>query len=1326
MDTLKKAVFLAGLVLFCIWFWPNIQMLTGDNDGTIRLVLAGFFSLIILVRLKPRTSRSLGGTPGIVAAGILGATLAVAGLMFTVHQFEWLGIILVLYACLRWSLPDRWSADIVRSMFLLYWIHPLPGRLFGWFEILMQKLSVIGSEWMLHMLNVRVWADGIYLRTGHHIFGVPEACSGMRTAVTMLICILGVSLLFKQRWWETLVFMVLGSAQVLLLNIVRITFMVMWAERMPREWSETFLHDSLGFFLLAAIFLVQAEMSWWKIRMLKASKRKEQLANEEIEEPDMANALPRIWYLVLKSAKWVILAVLVMLGGAFALYKHRPYHRAAMISDVVDGLMETDAAAAESAVNHALGYLPGARELLDKKAHVLILRKKYGEVLDTIEKIAPPLNTFETVMKSWALMSLKRPEEAIALIKALPQSEQAIPGVAIVRAEYAMIMDDVADTARNVLLAAGSAFTTERIREIYPYLAAHEQWKVIAGSNNFNVPYDDVVSALIVIQAYIRERDLPAASRVLDMALQKWPEHPGLLKALYFMAMKNPGSKWEELFAENFRANVKSFNADDTSERINMAFRLGRPDLGWLAYRRLESLDPSDPDLFIAPARYGGVWFVFDRSQIGVKIRDDKRTLNLGPFIELTGSSTFFGQYWDRIPLSRELLGRDRDSFRAKMLDKGLKEIEARIAAGDVSKRMEADYPAALGLAGRFADAHKYLETLAVKYPDRASDMMMQHAELYHAENRWQESYEQLRQYMSLNEDASLADQLMLVDDLMNMNQGVYALDVLMHAKEHFPGIRELALAESSIWNVFGFKDMALHLLEETGDNAVSYTRAQLLFETGRYREAARLAKVLGMKPFDTEGTAQRIALPPAELTVENRWPKPLNQDELKERFSKLAQARKGLTSPFLSKMAEQEAVFLRDGTVSFDAWSECGRDPREKAAALHRLTILAGRQQRFAEAKEAAEAAVKQVPASPVLWRILIALSKGDRAAVEEAVKHCPDDPEIWLASLVSSPYSKDDDEALELEIKTVMAKGVFPVETYIRAADFLIRKRQFRAAFYLADEVAKKEQGLLAADMLVLRCALIRKDLETALSSALKGVQDSLDPVPFYKMIVALKSAGKMADIELVQALENLREAYPEDRKWSEDLGMVYFEKGDTARALSVLNTLIKQDVRNVTARSFILAAESARLEGETDTAVDILRAARALYPEKDIVLNNFVYSMAQDPATLDEALELLPELNKIEDKTFHVYDTMAQVCMKNGRLEEARKYMDKALELIDSSQYSANEVKLNSAELMLKMGEIRGARALVEEVQGDKGRTDQIDRRAMRLLKSIRESR
>jgi len=89
---------------------------------------------VILVRPKPEPLPGREVRPGahLVRAAMLGGTLAtVGGLIFGVHQFEWLGVVLVLYACLRWALPARFSLDILLALFLVYWIHPYRGRFSG-------------------------------------------------------------------------------------------------------------------------------------------------------------------------------------------------------------------------------------------------------------------------------------------------------------------------------------------------------------------------------------------------------------------------------------------------------------------------------------------------------------------------------------------------------------------------------------------------------------------------------------------------------------------------------------------------------------------------------------------------------------------------------------------------------------------------------------------------------------------------------------------------------------------------------------------------------------------------------------------------------------------------------------------------------------------------------------------------------------------------------------------------------------------------------------------------------------------------------------------
>ena len=107
------------------------------------------------------------------------------GIVFNIQQAEWLGLLAILWGCLRWSLPADCGRDVTLALALLYWSHPLPGRVFGPMELALQRASVRGAEALLLGFDIRVVADGLALRTGFTIYEVPAWCSGMRAATTV-------------------------------------------------------------------------------------------------------------------------------------------------------------------------------------------------------------------------------------------------------------------------------------------------------------------------------------------------------------------------------------------------------------------------------------------------------------------------------------------------------------------------------------------------------------------------------------------------------------------------------------------------------------------------------------------------------------------------------------------------------------------------------------------------------------------------------------------------------------------------------------------------------------------------------------------------------------------------------------------------------------------------------------------------------------------------------------------------------------------------------------------------------------------------------------
>jgi exosortase len=1324
MNRMRKVVMAAGLLLLALWFTANFARLTGEQHGVVRFVLGSLFAFLILVR--PKVGR-VGTAPrhGVPAAvGLVGTLLAVGGIIFTIHQFEWLGIVLLLYACMRWAMQPRYGRDIILALLLLYWVHPLPGRAFGDMQLAMQRWSVAGAEWLLHVLNVRAWADGFFLYSGYEIVGVPESCSGMRAVVTVLLCTLGTSILLRFHMIELALFVVVALTQVLAMNIVRITMVVKYAPTMPPEWSRNFLHDSLGWFLLIAILLPQIEASAWQVCRLRLRHIARGIAADELEPPERATRFPRFWHLLLKWFRTLMVLTLIVLAVVFAAYKSRPLHRNAMRREVIDSLMETDRAAAERAIDQQLARRPDDREMLGQKVRTQVMRRDFEGALRTFDRMGGPLSPFETTLKSWSLMALGKTADAVALIDSLPLNQRHLPGVAMVRAEYAAVQGDPGLAAEYIVYAGHSVIDVDRVRALFPFLAQHEQWRAIADSDAEH-PYEDPRYALVVVEAGLRVNDLDVIARALGQALRQWPEDPRFLQGLFVLASRRPGSEWEDRFTLNLQANLDKLDVDQVVSYMGYCFKLARPDLGWQAYLHLLQLDPRHPDVFYTPAQNGGRWFELRRRL--VRIGDPAEMLDIRPLVAHTRHLWRFNDLWNRVPLCRQFVRRDTAATRNGYMIATLAELESREREGRLSMRGMLIYPVVLASQARFNDAHARLDRIAEEHPDLLAQVQLQHAEFYDFSRNWESSYEALRVYYAEARQPELKADLLMVNALLNLNLGVPALEVARRSADLFPGVGYTDLLRAAIWDTFGFKEQALFLLRGHEDDIYLHTTARLLLDTGRVREAERVHGVLGQRFDRLPGSLRQPLLPPpAELTVTPRWT-PDTEDPAVEadRFDSLA--ARGF-SPFLRALNTLSAAWFRDPAAAEDParWAAAGRDAGERAAALHRLAVLAARAQRRDTAIAAARAAVNELPDSPILRRILIALTEGDSQVVAAARAACPEDPDIWLASLVVGVRERGTGDWLRGEVERALRADRFPVGTLVQAGDFLLRKGARSEAAQFARATIAKGDGLVSALMLGLRCALEARDADWAVACARLGIEHAVDPSVFYKAVVEIKTIQETPDADLLRALEYLKDRFPRNSEWVQYLGHVYFQKGETRRALAVLEPVIAQEVSGIRVRSLLLAAEAARVDGDDARALGILERALDANPNAPTVLNNLIYNLAQRRETAPRAYELLPRLLATGLESPAMLDTVALVYLRNGKLDLAKEYSDRALAALDPGDYSALETQLNAAEILLAMGRLEEAEAGIDAVRRDERITSFLDARARRLADFIRERR
>lgn len=1329
MFDLRKSLLASAAILVLAWCVAHGGEILGDDTVLVQFLLAAIYAVLVVVRRDPSDRAWQPGARSLGVIGFVGLVLGVIGIVAPVRQFEWIGLLCILFACLRGGLSERFGANLPLALAVLYLGHPLPTQLVGKFHLVMQWLSVGLSEWFLHALNVRVWADGLILRDGFHSYGVPEACSGLRTAYTVAVCALGLGIALRRRWFEILAFVVFGLAQVLAMNVLRISFMVMWAPRMDPEWAATFLHDSLGTFLLAAIVLIHVEVSLYHAWRVKRSRVMDGIISGDLDAPDKATVLPGTWRLVRNIWKPVLMFVLLVLVLVAAGYKRRASHRLAMMSDVIDGLMTSDPMLASRAIDAAMEFAPDDRGLKSQKAQALAISGRLEESLTLLNSLGE-LDLDEKVVKSSVLMMLGRPGEAIAIVDGLPSAAQKLPGVALLRAEYAAHIDEPRDVARFLIHVGHHQVFVSRVRALFPYLAAHRQWHTISKMDAPS-PYDDIQLALIAVNAHLQMGRYGRAATRLKEARERWPDDIRFVGPTFLLAVQTPGSQWESQIEEDLYRHLGDFDSDTLATYLGYCFRIGRADLAWLLYARLAEIDADDPALHLAVAENGADWFTFRRRQLGLPSQTPMSVVDVRPLGRLTRDVAILKTFWQHIPFADDLVMSDQAAHRARHVRAARAELASREAAGPLGYRLALNYARALVMDQQYDEALVRYRDVTERFPDWQAFALLQQGVIHTQTGNWVAAYEALFDYRELTDAANLDAGLLAINGLMNLNLGAYALDMAQNLRAVFPQSDEITRAIAAIWDVFGAKEQALFLLGADVDTVDARATVQLLYDTGRYDAAQRMAAVLGVDLEIHEGAPPDIPfIPPARLAVEGRWPEPEPASVKREHAARLREEYVEAVSPFIRGLRLTEADwYASDGAEEardLALWEAIGRNDREKATALHVLTMLLAQDRQREAAREAARAALRYMPASPPLWRMLIALSDTPYATTLAARAACPGDPAVWLAYLLLRYEEDGEGPWMRREAEATTESRLFSVGATIRAGDFFLSKGHPDVAALYARDAIKRGQGLLAVYVLGLRCAVELEDLEWAQSCAIDAIASARDPTSFYRVLLQVKASQGTLDSDVVEALRFLRERYPEEAGWSDILARAYFLQGDTSRAMAMFSSLVEETQGRLRPQSLLMASEVARLEGDQTEAMAILETAFAKHSQSLSVLNNLIYNLAQSPSTVPRAKRLLPRLLEMDESSFAVLDTAALVHLRSGDLEAADAYIRKALEKAGDRVYGLPEARLNAAEINLRLGRFDEAKAFAEKTLSDTRASDNDTMRARKLIDTIRRSR
>lgn len=216
--------------------------------------------------LMAREGNNLAGLPlviGSILLYILSTQLQIPTLMFLATVFTMVSMLIYFFGfnALR---------ELTMPILLLFLVIPIPNQLFSMMTAALQlKVSQL-SEITIHMFSIPLFREGNVLHIPNKTFQVVEACSGIRSLISLTTLSLLFGYFTLTKWRSIAVLFLVSIPIAILINIVRVVSMVVAYHFLEIDLTEGIAHTiaGLGLFLLGLILLgiTQRILESWEIK----------------------------------------------------------------------------------------------------------------------------------------------------------------------------------------------------------------------------------------------------------------------------------------------------------------------------------------------------------------------------------------------------------------------------------------------------------------------------------------------------------------------------------------------------------------------------------------------------------------------------------------------------------------------------------------------------------------------------------------------------------------------------------------------------------------------------------------------------------------------------------------------------------------------------------------------------------------------------------------------------------------------------------------------------------------------------------------------------
>lgn len=251
------AASIVGALLVAL-YWKILQAMViqwWDDPNYTHGFLVPLFSFYLVWRQRavlrelPR-SGSLLGIPVI----LLGVAVLYLGDLGADNFLMRTSLIVILAGLVLFHLGRPILRTILFPFAFLFFMVPLPGVIFYSVTFPLQHLAARQAAWTLDALGVPVFLDGNIIHLAQLSLGVTEACSGIRSLISLFAGAAAWAYLFLPLGWSTVFFVTATLPITIFANAARVVLTGLIGQNFGVEYASGFFHEFAGLVIYAFAF----------------------------------------------------------------------------------------------------------------------------------------------------------------------------------------------------------------------------------------------------------------------------------------------------------------------------------------------------------------------------------------------------------------------------------------------------------------------------------------------------------------------------------------------------------------------------------------------------------------------------------------------------------------------------------------------------------------------------------------------------------------------------------------------------------------------------------------------------------------------------------------------------------------------------------------------------------------------------------------------------------------------------------------------------------------------------------------------------------------